>query len=120
MHSDARHHRIDYIEFSAPTANALDKAKEFYGAAFGWEYQSWGSEYSDTQTSGTGSGVASGISVGSKPPLAVIYCADLEASKTRVLAAGGQLTRDIFEFPGGRRFQFTDPAGNELAVWSDK
>jgi len=120
MHNDPRHHRIDYIEFSAPTAAALAQTKEFYSGAFGWEYQGWGPEYSDTQTSGAGSGVASGIAVGNKSPLAVIYCVDLETSKARVVTAGGKLTRDIFDFPGGRRFQFTDPAGNELAVWSDK
>jgi predicted enzyme related to lactoylglutathione lyase len=116
---DARHNRFDYIELSAPTPEALATTHRFFNAAFGWEYQTWGPAYSDTQTSGAGKGVTSGIAVGTAVPLPVIYCADLVAAKERVLAAGGKIVKDIFEFPGGKRFQFKDPAGNELAVWSD-
>ena len=116
MSTQARNNRIDYIEFNAPTPELLARNGKFYGDAFGWEYKAWGPEYSDTQSSG----VASGIAVGKKPPLAVIYCADLENAKARVLKAGAKLVQDIFAFPGGRRFHFQDPAGNELAVWSDQ
>jgi uncharacterized protein len=110
-----RNNRIDYVEFSAPTPEGLTQARKFYGEAFGWEYKSWGPGYADTQSSG----VASGIGVSNQAPLAVIYFADLEDARAHILAAGGVLVKDIFAFPGGRRFHFKDPAGNELAVWSD-
>jgi predicted enzyme related to lactoylglutathione lyase len=110
-----RNNRIDYIEFSAPTPEALAHARKIYGDAFSWEYKGWGPAYADTQDSG----VPSGIGVSNQPPLPVIYFADLEDARSRVLKAGGTLVKDIFGFPGGRRFHFKDPAGNELAVWSD-
>ena len=115
--SDAtRNNRIDYLEFNASSPETLARARKFYGDAFGWEYKGWGPEYADTQSSG----LSSGIGVGKQPPLPVIYCADLEAAKSRVVQSGATLVRDIFEFPGGRRFHFKDPAGNELAVWSER
>jgi uncharacterized protein len=115
MSRTTRNNRIDYVEFSAPTPEALAGARKFYGEAFGWEYKSWGPAYADTQSSG----VASGIGVSNQAPLVVIYFADLEDARARVLAAGGVLVKDIFAFPGGRRFHFKDPAGNELAAWSE-
>lgn len=116
MSTVTRNNRIDYIELTAPSDAALAQARKFYGDAFGWEYKGWGPAYADTQSSGVASGI--GVSAPSRT-LAVIYANDLEAAKARVLAAGGVLVKDIFSFPGGRRFHFKDPAGNELAVWSD-
>ena len=109
---------MTYIEFPAPSRESLHAARAFYGQAFGWMYQPWGDDYMDT----AGSGIGSGMTCDHPPckPLAVIYAADLEAACAKVRQAGGAITQEIFAFPGGRRFHFTDPAGNELAVWSDK
>jgi predicted enzyme related to lactoylglutathione lyase len=119
MTHDPRNNRIDYVEFTASGTATLGHAKDFYKQVFGWEYKDWGPEYADTQ----GSGVSSGIAVMADRlgrPLPVIFSSDLEGTRISALAAGAKLTKDIFSFPGGRRFQFADPAGNELAVWSDK
>ena len=114
------HHEINYIEF---TATDIEGAKQFYGSAFGWMFNDYGPEYVGIRKQ-TGDGEAGGICLGSevKPggPLVVLYSDDLERSVESVVKAGGEITKDIVSFPGGRRFQFTDPSGNELAVWSDK
>ena len=109
--------QIDYIEFSAPDKASLEASRHFYQKIFGWNYQAWGDEYIDTDDSG----LSSGIAVKSKKaaPLVVIYTEDLEVALSQVKKAGGQITQDIFEFPSGRRFHFTDPAGTELAIWSE-
>ncbi|HET6778290.1 MAG TPA: VOC family protein [Gemmatimonadales bacterium] len=115
--SNAEHHRrIDYIEFSVPS---VPEAKRFYGKAFGWSFEDYGPDYAsfaDGRLSG-GFQTASGNPGG---PLVVIYAVDLEAMERQVREAGGTIVRPIFSFPGGRRFHFADPGGNELAVWSDK
>ena len=106
--------RFDYLELPAKN---FEVAKKFYTSAFGWKYEVWGDAYADTKDSGVGSGLN-----GEEPtaaPLPVIYALDLAATRARVVAAGGTIVREIFDFPGGRRFHFRDPAGNELAVWSD-
>lgn len=111
----AHHHHFDFIELPAVDLPAV---KAFYGAAFGWTFQDWGDAYSDIQ----GAGVSGGLRRVDAPPvrggtLAIIYSTDLDASERAVTAAGGTIT-ERHEFPGGRRFQFLDPAGNELAVWT--
>jgi uncharacterized protein len=109
---------IDYIEFPAKNPEELKAVTTFYSAAFGWPYKEWGDDYSDTQ----GSGVSSGVNASEgRPsmPLVVLYAKDLEATMQSVIKAGGKITQDISAFPGGRRFHFYDPAGNELAVWSE-
>lgn len=118
------HHGIDYVELAAPD---LDAIKRFYGAAFGWTFTDYGPDYagySDGRTHAGGRGEAGGVrreaSVARGGPLVILYSSALEATRDAVVAAGGTLTRDIFTFPGGRRLQFTDPAGNELGVWSDR
>jgi predicted enzyme related to lactoylglutathione lyase len=120
MNNDARNNRIDYIEFPVSSAEALAQTKRFYGKVFGWEYKDWGPAYADTHNSGVTSGIAVDEVDRQHRPLAVIFSKDLENSRAGVVAAGATLTKDIFAFPGGRRFQFRDPAGNELAVWSDQ
>jgi predicted enzyme related to lactoylglutathione lyase len=107
---------IDYIEFTAPDLTAI---KKFYGAAFGWEFQDWGDEYVSFSDGRVDGGFARGESK-SGGPLVILYSTDLEAVQEKVRSAGGLITKDIFSFPGGRRFHFADPAGNELAIWSDK
>ncbi|MEO8672080.1 MAG: VOC family protein [Tahibacter sp.] len=119
MPNQRRDQQFDFIEFPAGSVTELQKAAAFFQAVFGWNYKAWGDDYSDTQDSGIGSGINADPSHQPAHPLPVIYTTDLEAARSRVMAAQGTLTRDIFSFPGGRRFHFTDPSGNELAVWSD-
>ena len=108
---------ITYLEFAAADREQLHAAQQFYGAVFGWQYQSWGEDYLDTGDSGVGSGLASDEPTSA--PLAVVYVVDLEHMREEVERNGGVIVRDIFSFPGGRRFHFKDPAGNELAAWSE-
>lgn len=115
-----RHNTINYVELGAKNPVDYARAKAFYSAAFGWSYTDYGPAYCDTQSSGVGSGINGDSDHRPTSPLPVVYVEDLEAAHTRVVDAGGIVTRAIFSFPGGRRFHFADPAGNELAVWSDK
>lgn len=111
--------QIDFVELPAKTAAALERSKAFYTSVFGWSYKDWGDDYSDTKDSGVGSGINADPEHRPTQPLVVIYVTDLTAARAKVVAANGKITRDIFAFPGGRRFHFEDPAGSELAVWSD-
>ena len=109
--------RIDYIEFPIVDIAA---AKQFYGKVFGWEFVDYGSDYvsfSDGRLSG---GFRKEPSAQSGGPLVVFYTTALESVQAKVEDAGGRIVKAIFDFPGGRRFHFTDPSGNELAVWSDQ
>ncbi len=118
-HSKHQPNTIDYIEFSAATPELMSSARDFHSTVFGWKYQMWGDAYCDTRDSGVGSGI-DGDSEQQAAPLPVIYTDDLAAAEDRVIKAGGTVTRPVFSFPGGRRFHFRDPAGNELAVWSER
>ena len=109
--------KIDYIELPAESIADLVKTKTFFETVFGWEYQQWGDDYADTKTRGVGSGI--NAESPSKAPLTVIHVADIDAAFSEVIAAGGSITREIFSFPGGKRFHFQDPAGNELAAWAE-
>lgn len=120
MTNNPKENRIDYVEFPAPSAAALRASKKFYSEVFGWSFQDWGDNYVDTQGSGIASGINSDPSHRPPAPLVVLFASDLEATKARVIKAGGRIVKDIFPFPGGRRFEYVDPAGNQLAVWSDK
>ena len=114
-----RHHSIDYIELAAPD---LAASKAFYAAAFGWTFTDYGPAYSGIQRPG-GDGEMGGLSperpAGSGLPLVILYSDDLDATLASVRAAGGEITEGPFQFPGGRRFHFTDVGGNELAVWTE-
>jgi predicted enzyme related to lactoylglutathione lyase len=112
--------QIDLIELPATSAQALAKAKAFYADTFGWSFNDYGDDYADTQSSGVTVGFNADSSHRPAKPLAVIYAADLAATRAKVLAAGGTITMETFSFPGGKRFHFTDPCGNELAAWSDR
>lgn len=110
-----RHEQIQYVEF---LSHNLERAKEFYAKSFGWSFTDYGPEY----TAFEGTYVDGGFAPGEPKKgsiLVILYSNDLEATRKKVLEAGGTITKDIFVFPGGRRFQFSDPDGNELAVWSD-
>ena len=106
--------KLDYIELPG---GDLPATKVFYATAFGWRFQDYGPEYAafDEGMDGGFDGQADAVGA----PLPVLYAHDLEAMQARVEAAGAVILRRIFAFPGGRRFHFRDPAGNEMAVWSE-
>ncbi|MCA8941472.1 MAG: VOC family protein [Planctomycetes bacterium] len=107
--------RIDYVELPATDLAAM---QSFYGAAFGWTFQSWGEDYASFSNAGLEGGFRR---VDAPPPrggvLVILFADDLDAAERAVEAAGGEIV-ERHEFPGGRRFQFVDPSGNELAVWT--
>lgn len=107
--------RIDYVEFGSTD---LARTKAFYQSAFGWKFTDYGPEYSSFEDGRLAGGFRLDQTAG-KSPLVVIYADDLDALKAAVLAAGAQVMNE-HSFPGGRRFHFLDPSGNELAVWSDR
>ena len=105
--------RIDFIELPAADI-ALTSA--FYSRAFGWTLAAYGPDYACTTTGDVDLGLQGDAAEAPSAPLPVIRVDDLEAALQAVLAAGGRITRPVFAFPGGRRFHFADPAGNELAA----
>ncbi len=111
------HHHIDYVEFPAADLGPL---KAFYGKAFGWTFTDYGPTYAAPDNAGLDGGFQGDGQTAPAKPLIILYSDDLEASLSAVADAGGVVTQSIFDFPGGRRFHFTDPSGNELGVWSDK
>jgi len=113
------HEKINYVEFAAKD---LVATKTFFKQAFGWSFVDYGPEYTAFSNQGLDGGfyqaeMASKTSQGSA--LLVFYSEDLEATLEKVTQAGGKIVKPIFSFPGGRRFHFEEPSGNELAVWSD-
>lgn len=113
MKSDGK---LDYLEMPAG-GETLAGVKAFYTAAFGWRFTDYGPGYAAFEE-GLDGGFDGAAAAGAKP-LPVLYAQDLERTLAAVTAAGGVIVKPIFSFPGGRRFHFTDPAGNELAVWSE-
>src|SRR6218665_376819 len=110
------HHRIDYIELAATD---LPQVKRFYEAVFGWRFEDYGPSYTSFHDGRLAGGFTTRSQVSSGGPLLVLYSKDLEATLARVREEGRRIGKDIFSFPGGRRFHFTDPSGNELAVWTE-
>ncbi|HRP56414.1 VOC family protein [Agriterribacter sp.] len=110
-----KHEQVQYIEF---LSRDLARAKNFYTSCFGWKFTDYGAEY----TAFEGDYLDGGFTIGEPVKgsiLVILYSKDIESSKNKVISAGGIIVKDIFEFPGGKRFQFTDPDGYELAVWSE-
>jgi predicted enzyme related to lactoylglutathione lyase len=105
--------RLNYVEL--PVAD-IASAKAFYEAAFGWAITDFGPTYAATLTGDTDVGLQADAAEATKAPLPVIDVPDLEAALSAVESAGGRIVRPIFAFPGGRRFQFLDPSGNEVAA----
>ena len=106
---------MDYIEF--PAAD-VPRTREFYERAFGWRFTDYGPDYTSFEDGRLSGGFwKSGGPPGGRP-LVVIHAEDLADAEKRVRDAGGAIVKPAFAFPGGRRFHFTDPSGNELAVWS--
>ena len=108
--------KIDYIELPG---GDLPATKGFYQKAFGWSFVDYGPEYAAFDNAGVDGGFNADAADQAKAPLVVLFSTDLEASLAKVVAAGGKVSRPIFSFPGGRRFHFRDPSGNELAIFSE-
>ena len=109
--------RIDYIEIPATD---LEKVKRFFGSLMGWEFQDWGPDYISFNDGRLDGGFrradeaapATGV-------LVVFFSTDLERDRDRAIELGASISQDIFDFPGGRRFHFVDPTGNEYAIWAE-
>lgn len=113
----SKHHKINYIEFPAKD---LQTIKDFYRKAFDWKFTDYGPEYTAFSDGALEGGFTKGNVANNAGPLVILFSEDLEKSLDKIQSCGGSIVRSIYDFPGGRRFHFTDPAGNELAVWSDK
>ncbi len=109
--------RIDYVELPSATGHELTRA--FYGKAFGWKFASFGPDYAATEGGTVDVGLNGEPKDALSAPLPVIRVKAIEAALDQVCAAGGIIAKPIYSFPGGRRFHFIDPGGNELAVWSE-
>jgi predicted enzyme related to lactoylglutathione lyase len=114
------HEKLNYVEFSAKDLMAT---KAFFTAVFGWDFVDYGDQY----TSFSGQGLDGGFftanactQASNGGALLIFYSADIEATLDKVVSNGGIIIRPIFAFPGGCRFHFTEPSGNEFAVWTDK
>jgi predicted enzyme related to lactoylglutathione lyase len=121
MSKPVGHHKINYVEF---TTTSIEDTKKFYTTVFGWPFKDWGPDYIDStpESAGLALGFRRGEAAQSQPnyaPLVILYSADLKATEAAIVAAGGSIVVPTFEFPGGRRFHFSDGLGNVLAVWSE-
>lgn len=115
-----KHESINYLEFPSQDMAAT---KRFFNAVFGWEFIDYGPQYMAFANAGIDGGffqspLSSSTANGSA--LVVFYSQELEQTQSKIETAGGRIIKAIFAFPGGRRFHFTDPNGNEFAVWSDR
>ncbi|SFT35688.1 hypothetical protein SAMN05660657_00380 [Geodermatophilus amargosae] len=119
--SPHRHHALDHVEL---TVTDLAAAERFYGEAFGWRFTSYGPDYSGIRDPRDDAGEVGGLrrddEVRPGGPLVLLFSADLDASVAAVRRAGGEVVEEPYAFPGGRRFHFADPSGNELGVWSEQ
>lgn len=112
--------KINYIEMPS---RDLEATKRFFVDAFGWSFVDYGPDYAAIENAGLDGGFFRSDKVattGNGSVLVVLYSTDLEATLEKVKSSGGGVVQDIFPFPGGRRFHFTDPSGNEYAVWSEQ
>ncbi|CTQ48705.1 VOC family protein [Jannaschia donghaensis] len=105
--------KIDYVEFTSP---ALEETQGFFAKVFDWSFVDYGHDYRDIKDAGIGGGIERGDL---RPPLIVLRSNELESDLAKVRNAGATITKEIFDFPGGRRFEFTEPGGTAMAVWSE-
>lgn len=118
MQSPTPHHTISYIEFTTPN---IEQTRRFYSRVFGWKFKDWGPDYLGFDGVGIKGGFAKGDplqTAGKAAPVIVLYSDDLEATEAAILENGGSIVVPTFTFPDGRRFHFSDGAGNILGVWS--
>ncbi len=114
------HEKVNYVEL--PTRN-IQATKKFFTKVFGWSFQDFGPEYSAFSNQGIDGGFyksEQNSSVSNGAALIVFYSNNLEATQVKIENGSGNIIKPIFSFPGGRRFHFIEPSGNEFAVWSDK
>lgn len=114
------HEMINYIEL--PSSN-LAKTKAFFTNTFGWQFEDFGAEYIAFNNAGIDGGFYQSdkhSSTNNGSVLVVLYSENLESTLAKIQQSGGEIIKPVFAFPGGKRFHFTDPCGNEFAVWSDK
>jgi len=114
-----KHEKINYVEFPA---RDIEAAKAFFSAVFGWSFVDYGPEYTAFSNEGIDGGFFKSdltASTESGSALIVFYSKALEQTQSKIEKAGGSIIKPIFSFPGGHRFHFSDPNGNEYAVWSD-
>jgi len=113
------HEKINYVEFPAKD---IAKTKQFFSSVFGWTFEDFGPEYTAFSNQGLDGGFfKSDLSTSTKngSALVVFFSNNLEETLAKIEAAGGGIIKPIFSFPGGRRFHFSDPNGNEYAVWAE-
>ncbi|MFY2002767.1 VOC family protein [Achromobacter xylosoxidans] len=115
MGATGNNHQIDNIEFNVAD---IARSKRFYGDAFGWSFTDYGPTYTEFTDGRLKGGFTTGEPVRPGGPLVILYADDLVDAQRRVTAAGGRISREVFDFPGGRRFHFADLDGYELAVWT--
>lgn len=111
--------KINYVEIPS---RDLEATKAFFASAFGWSFVNYGPDYVAIENAGIDGGFYKSDKVSSPEGgsvLVVLYSSELEETLTKVTSFGGKVVQDIFDFPGGRRFHFTDPNGNEYAVWAE-
>ena len=110
---------INYIEFPMSDPEPIIM---FYETVFGWTFQRWGADYISFSGAGVEGGFnrEAGVEAQKLGVLVILYSESLEKKYDQIKVAGGKILREIYPFPGGRRFHFADPSGNELAVWSEK
>ena len=112
------HEKINYVEFHT---GDIERTKAFFSKAFGWSFTDYGPDYCDFSGEGVDGGFfrSSDMALASHgAPRVLFYSDQLEETLAKVKAAGGEICREIKSFPGGRRFHFIEPGGNELGVWS--
>jgi predicted enzyme related to lactoylglutathione lyase len=113
------HEKINYVEFPAKDIPAT---KDFFQSVFGWLFEDYGPEYTAFSNQGLDGGFFKSETASSTErgaALIILYSNNLEKTQTKIEQAGGEIVKPIFSFPGGRRFHFLEPSGNELAIWSD-
>jgi len=113
---DLKNNHINYVEFKAKN---LDEIKNFYSSTFNWTFKDYGPTYIAFSESGLEGGFEKTEDEIINGALVVLYHKNLDLIKSKIIKLNGEISKYIFSFPGGRRFHFIDPAGNELAIWSD-
>ena len=115
----SNHEKIDYVEFPSKD---IGKTKAFFGSVFNWQFSDYGPEYIAFSNQGVNGGFylsENAASTTNGSVLIVFYSNNLPETEAKILAAGGEIVKETFSFPGGFRFHFADPNGNEYAVWSE-
>jgi len=114
------HEKINYVEFPA---SDIEATKSFFKEVFGWSFEDFGPDYTAFSNEGLDGGfynsdLSASTEIGTA--LIIFYSQELEITESKIINASGKIIRPTFSFPGGRRFHFTEPSGNEFAVWSDR